>query len=132
MSVEQLEAERLAARRRYLRPIVVATAFSWVAELWLLLFYGVYLSDEGSLLYKIIWTLGFCGLGMGLALGALIDVLLVDRVSPRRAVWSTAALSFATLGVACNLLCMFLDPVGSGGWGCRPRSAVGRRPELVG
>lgn len=96
-------------RRDFTRPIIVATVFTWLAELMLLLYYGIYLSDEGSLLNKIIWTLGFCGLGMGLALGGLIDLLLVGRVSERAGIWLTIVLGTLTLGIACNWLCMELD-----------------------
>lgn len=96
-------------RTDYTRPLIVATIFTWLAELILLLYYGVYLSDEGSLLSKAIWTLGFCGFGMGLALGALIDLLVVDRLSGRTAIWSTTLLTVLTLGIACNWLCMNLD-----------------------
>lgn len=96
-------------RDRYLRPLKVATAFTVFAELCLLLYYGVYLSDEGSLLGKILWTLVFCGLGMGLSLGGLIDLFVVDRMRPTAAIWATTLFSVVTLGIGCNALCMVLD-----------------------
>lgn len=104
-----LTPEQLRSRRDFTRPIVVATAFTLAGELILLLYYGVYLSNEGSLLLKIVWTLGFCGLGMGLALGATIDLLLVNRVSEKVGIWSTTTITTLGLGVACNSLCMNLD-----------------------
>jgi hypothetical protein len=96
-------------RRDFVRPLVLATAFTWIAELALLLYYGVYLSDEGSLLDKIIWTLGFCGIGMGLSMGGLIDLFLIGRVSEKAGIWLTTLFATLTLGVACNWLCMTLD-----------------------
>ncbi len=98
-----------ATRATFLRPIKVATAFTLTAELLLLLYYGVYLSDEGSLLYKVLWTLGFCGLGMGLSVGAFLDLFVVGRVKPAAAIAATTVTSVLTLGVACNALCMVLD-----------------------
>ncbi len=98
-----------SARTRYVRPIKVATAFTLLAELALLLYYGVYLSDEGPLLNKVLWTLGFCGLGMGLSMGALIDLIIVDRFEAAAAIIGTAIISTLGLGVACNALCMVLD-----------------------
>jgi len=98
-----------ATRARYLRPIKVATLFTVGAELLLLLYYGIYLSDEGSLVYKVLWTLGFCGLGMGFSVGAILDLFVVDRMRPAAAIAATAVTSTLTLGVACNALCMVLD-----------------------
>lgn len=96
-------------RASYLRPLKLATVFTVVAELCLLLYYGVYLSNEGSLLNKVLWTLVFCGVGMGLTLGGLIDLFIVDRLRPTAAIWTTMSFSVATLGIGCNALCMVLD-----------------------
>lgn len=96
-------------RSDFIRPLILATAFTWTAELVLLIYYGIYLSDQGSLLNKVIWTLGFCGIGMGLSLGGLIDIFLVGRVTEKIGIWSTMVFMVITLGVACNWLCMNLD-----------------------
>lgn len=99
-----------ATRATFLRPIKVSTAFTMVAELLLLLYYGVYLGgEEGILLYKVLWTLGFCGLGMGLSVGAILDLFVVGRLRPAAAIAATTMTSVLTLGVACNSLCMVLD-----------------------
>lgn len=87
----------------------MATAMTWLAELGLLLYYGIYLSDEGPLFNKIIWTLGFCGLGMGLAAGSLINLFVVDKLKGRKAIIMTTIITTLTLGVACNWLCTELD-----------------------
>ncbi|MBT8145663.1 MAG: hypothetical protein KJN90_02355 [Gammaproteobacteria bacterium] len=104
-----LSKNPMEIHRDYTRPIIVATTFTLFGELALLLYYGVYLIDEGSLLLKIVWTLGFCGLGMGMSLGAVIDLLLVNRVSVKTGIWMTALLSTLGLGLACNWLCLNLD-----------------------
>lgn len=98
-----------AARARYLRPIKAAIALSMVSEGIILVVWGFILYPEGSWLYKILWTLGFCGLGMGATTGALIDLLVVDRFDGVRAVVACAALATFTLGVGCNVLCLSLD-----------------------
>ena len=96
-------------RKDFVRPIIVATIFTWLAELILLLYYGIYLSEEGELLNKIIWTLGFCGLGMGLALGSIINLIVVGKNNVKTKIFYTIVLSTLVLGVACNALCMELD-----------------------
>ena len=100
---------KLINRQDFTRPLILATIFTWFAVLILLIYYGIYLSDEGSLLNKIIWTLGFCGIGMGLSLGGLIDLFLVGRVSEKVGIWLTTVFTTLTLGIACNWLCMNLD-----------------------
>lgn len=99
----------LEARRRYLRPLQLAIALSVAAELGILLIFGMLLSPGGSLLHKTLWTLVFCGLGMGSAVGAFVDLLVVDRLRGLPAVLACAGISSAILGVACNLLCWRLD-----------------------
>ncbi len=106
---DHVDPNLLAARKHFVRPLIVATVFTTFAELALLLYYGVYLSNHGALLDKIIWTLGFCGVGMGLTLGGLIDVFLVGRVGEKAGIWLTAVLMTLTLGIAFNWLCMSLD-----------------------
>lgn len=66
---------------------------------------------EGNIFYKIVWTLLFCGVGMGGALGSLINLLIVDRLVGQKAVWATVALSFVLLGVMCDGLCLNLDRI---------------------
>jgi len=96
-------------RKHFIRPIVVSLIFTTIAELFLLLYYGIYLSDEGSILDKIIWTLGFCGVGMGLSLGGLINLFIVGRFNQKTRIILTTICTTLTLGIACNWLCMNLD-----------------------
>lgn len=96
-------------RKDMVRPLIVSIIFTWLAELILLLYYGIYLSNEGSIVDKIIWTLGFCGIGMGLSLGGLINLFIVGRLNKTRAIILTMVFATLTLGIACNWLCMNLD-----------------------
>ena len=53
------------ARKLYVRPLIVSLFFAVVGELLLLVIYGIILFPEGNILYKVLWTLVFCGIGMG-------------------------------------------------------------------
>lgn len=75
-----------------------------IGELFLLVLFGIIFFPDGSIFHKILWTLLFCGIGMGATLGGLINILIIDRFDGIKAIGYTAALSFIILGVACNLL----------------------------
>ena len=96
-------------RKQFTRPLIIATIFTWFSELALLIYFGIYLNSHGNLIYKIIWTLGFCGIGMGLTLGGLIDIFLIGRVSVRAGIWLTILFSMTTVGISCNLLCLHMN-----------------------
>jgi hypothetical protein len=104
-----IETAERHSRKLYLRPLYIATAFSWFGELGLFLYYGVYANDTGHYLEKLIWTLGFCGIGMGMTLGGLIDLLLVGRVGPKAGIIGCVVLAVVTTGFACNWLCYHLN-----------------------
>jgi hypothetical protein len=96
-------------RNQYIRPLVVSIAMTELGELFLLILYGVILFPEGSLANKILWTLVFCGIGMGATLGAFVNILVVNRYQGIKAILVTTMLSFIILGIACGLLCLNLD-----------------------
>jgi hypothetical protein len=98
-------------RNKYVRPLKVSLIFCIGGEFLLLLLFGILLFPAGNLFYKILWTLLFCGVGMGGALGSLINLLIVDRLDGQKAVWATVALSFVLLGIFCDLLCLNLDSI---------------------
>lgn len=94
----------------YLRPLYVAIAFSVAGEALILVVFGLILFPEGNLLNKVLWTLLYCGVGMGATLGALLNMFVVNRIkSVASSLFATAILSALVLGVACNLLCLNLD-----------------------
>jgi hypothetical protein len=107
-----LELQRqIELRNKYVRPLKVSLIFCIGGEVLLLLVFGIFLFPEGNLFYKILWALLFCGVGMGGALGSLINLLIVDRLDGQKAVWTTVALSFVLLGILCDLLCLKLDSI---------------------
>ena len=99
----------MEAKLKYLRPIKLSILLSVTGELYLLIYYGLIQYPEGSIVLKFLWTVVFCGLGMGSTLGAFVNLLLVDKLAGYKAILATMLLSFLVLGVACNLLCLNLD-----------------------
>ncbi len=97
------------ARHHYLRPLYLSLAGAVLVEFFIFLLWGVFLYPEGSLLTKFLWTVVYCGMGMGAALGVLITLIVVDRWEGPPAVFATVALSVLVLGVLCNVLCFNLD-----------------------
>jgi hypothetical protein len=97
------------ARKMYIRPLIISLFFAIVGELSLLVIYGIILFPEGNLMYKVLWTLGFCGIGMGATLGAGINLFVMGRYAGPKAILLTILLSFLIMGVACDLLCLNLD-----------------------
>ena len=97
------------ARKIFIRPLIISLFFAVVGELVLLLIYGIILFPEGNLMYKVLWTLGFCGIGMGATLGTGINLFIVGRYSGTKAIMLTILLSFLIMGIACDLLCLNLD-----------------------
>ena len=96
-------------RKMYVRPLIISLFFAVAGELLLLVIYGIILFPAGNLLYKVLWTLGFCGIGMGATLGAGINLFIVGRYEGNRAILLTVLLAFLIMGVACDLLCLNLD-----------------------
>lgn len=103
------ESSTQAARERYLRPIKLSIALSVLSEAVIFVVWGLILYPEGSIINKLLWTVVFCGLGMGSAVGALVALLVVDRLSGLPALIATTVQSVVILGVGCNLLCLNLD-----------------------
>jgi hypothetical protein len=96
-------------RKTFIRPLVVSIRITELGELLLLILYGVILFPEGSLIHKILWTLVFCGIGIGATLGACINILIVGRFNGVKAILLTTVASLIVLAIACNLLCLNLD-----------------------
>lgn len=105
----------LASKRRtiYLRPFLLFYLNSLVAELIFLAVGTLIMSGTRDLFYKTMWTLVFCPLGMGGAMGGVINHLLVDHYYGKKAAHFTGLLSLLILG-NCNYLCYNLDR--SFGW----------------
>lgn len=98
-----------AARSALLRPIKLSIMMSVTGEFIIFVVWGLFLFPEGNWLDKLLWTLLFCGVGMGAAVGAAVALFIVGRLRGVAAIVATMALSIGLLGVTCNLLCLALD-----------------------
>lgn len=99
-----------AQKRRmvYLRPFLLFWLNSLIAEI-IFLAVGVFImTGTRDLLYKVLWTLVFCPLGMGGAMGGLINCFIVDHHYGKKAAHFTGILALLILS-ACNYLCYSLD-----------------------
>ena len=92
-----------------LRPLKLSILISLMGEAVILLVWGILLYPEGNLLHKFLWTIVFCGLGMGAAIGAIIALFVVGKWKGTYAVILCAELSGIVLGLFCNYLCHNLD-----------------------
>jgi hypothetical protein len=103
------EKARASKRRMiYLRPFILFYVNSLFAEI-VFLSVGVFImSGTEDLLYKMIWTLVFCPLGMGGAMGGIVNYFIVDYYYGKKAAHFTALLCLLILG-NCNYLCYRLD-----------------------
>ncbi|KAI5926221.1 hypothetical protein F4810DRAFT_656009 [Camillea tinctor] len=101
-----------AEKRRtlYLRPFFLFWLGSFIFEVSVMIFSILAFSGLRDLFPRLAWTLFFCPLGMGGAMGGLINVFIVDTIYGARAVHFCAILSVLVLG-ACNILCYNLDLV---------------------
>lgn len=104
------ESEEQARKRRslYIRPFVLFWASSMLAEILFLVVAVLFFSGWRDIVYKMIWTLILCPLGMGGAMAGITTYFLVDHYYGQKAVWFTALLSLLVFG-SCNYLCFALD-----------------------
>lgn len=98
----------VSARINYLRPLWVAMGFSVGFEVFIFIVFGLILYPEGSILDKLIWTVFYCGIGMGATIGTWIDIVIVDRWDGTKAIIATIIITIIFL-TACDLLCLRLD-----------------------
>ncbi|KAL6870125.1 hypothetical protein ACO1O0_001460 [Amphichorda felina] len=107
------EDDKINAQKRrtlYLRPFLLFWLNSFIFEAIMLIVGITVFSGFRDMLPKLMWTMFFCPLGMGGAMGSLINAFCVDRIYGARAVQFCAILSVLVLG-SCNLLCYNLDLV---------------------
>ncbi|PYH94016.1 hypothetical protein BO71DRAFT_477103 [Aspergillus ellipticus CBS 707.79] len=106
-SDEDIPAAR-KLRTIYLRPFLLFWLNSLFAEIIFLAVSVFIMTGTRDLLYKVMWTLVFCPLGMGGAMGGLINCFIVDHYYGKKAAHFTGILSLLVLS-ACNYLCYNLD-----------------------
>lgn len=102
----------VAEKRRaiYLRPFFLFYLSSLIFEATMLLISIALFSGLRDLFPRFMWTVFFCPLGMGGAMGGLVNAFIVDRHYGSRAVHFCAVMSLFVLGT-CNDLCYNLDLV---------------------
>lgn len=99
-------------QQKYLRPLYVAIFLSVFGEAIIFVAFGLILFPDGSILNKALWTLIFCGLGMGATTGAAISLFVVKgNYTAKASIMATVVISILFLGLACNALCLNLDLV---------------------
>lgn len=96
-------------KKQLLRPIKLGVLFSVLGEAIIFVIWGLWLYPEGNILHKFLWTVIFCGLGMGATLGALISWWVEGKFWGMSAILVCSAISFIILGLFCNFLCFQLD-----------------------
>ncbi len=112
----------LAPEHGYARALKLTLLFSILGEAVIFLVWGLYLFPDGSWFNKFMWTIVYCGLGMGGAFGAVLVLGFFGRVDGLLAVVLSALVATLMLGLICNILCLRLDMIfnyfgarGSGG-----------------
>lgn len=109
MSTSEITSKIDSPALRWLRPVLVATVFTSAGELLIFVVFGLLLYPGGNLLLKLLWTLGFCGIGMGVAIGLIAKHWIEGRFKAGAAVAMTALLAGVVLGIGCNALCFVID-----------------------
>ena len=106
------EDKAQAAKRRavYIRPFFLFWLNSFIFEVTMLLVSVVVFSGFRDMFQKCMWTIFFCPLGMGGAMGGLVNAFIVDKHYGSKAVQFCAIMSLLVLGT-CNFLCYNLDLV---------------------
>ncbi|KAI8078883.1 uncharacterized protein BX664DRAFT_369286 [Halteromyces radiatus] len=105
---EVSKEEAIKRRQIYLRPFLLYTFNSYLAELLFLVVAIVFFSGLEEIWKKLAWTMILCPIGMGGTMGSLTIFFLTDRYYGREAVIFSTILHFLVMGT-CNFLCWNLD-----------------------
>lgn len=104
-SIRRLPADA----RPWLRPLWLSIGASMAGEFVIWVVFGLVLFPEGDPFTKLVWTVVFCGLGMGAVVGGMVSLFVVGRLDGAKAVAATTVLALLVLGVGCDVLCLNLD-----------------------
>ncbi|WP_431970560.1 hypothetical protein [Nocardia sp. bgisy134] len=103
---------------RATRTIKVFIALSFFGEFNFLLLGLILFPDHGTLVWRVVWTLGLCGIGMGAAVGGLTYLVTAGRRPGSPAGFALTAACGALALSVCQTLCWSLDHnVGLNYWG---------------
>jgi hypothetical protein len=95
-------------RQYYLRPMKLFILTSMATEFLFLMISICFFSGFKDIFYKIMWTLFFCGIGMGSTMGTFINIFITDQYFNYKAILGTTLLGLIVFGT-CNILCFRLD-----------------------
>ncbi|MFJ4970045.1 hypothetical protein [Streptomyces sp. NPDC088755] len=110
--------EASPAETRAANTIKVFVLTGFVGEAAFLVLGLVLFPDHGPLLWRMVWTLGLCGIGMGAAVGALTFLTTSRLPLGSRSAYVATAGGGAVLYGVCQTLCWSLDHnVGLNYWG---------------
>lgn len=96
-------------KKQLLRPVKLGILFSVLGEAVIFIVWGLWLYPEGNIVQKFLWTIVFCGVGMGATIGVFISSIVESRYWGRQAIIACIIISFLILGLFCNVLCFQLD-----------------------
>ncbi|NHB93389.1 hypothetical protein [Photorhabdus cinerea] len=119
MSTQAVNEYAIAeGEKRAIRTIKLFIALGFIAEFGFLLMGFILFPANGPLVWRLVWALGLCGIGMGAAVGGL-TYLVSFRLTPgSTSAYIMTAVSSALLFSVCQTLCWGLDHnVGLNYWG---------------
>ncbi|WP_329292856.1 hypothetical protein [Streptomyces sp. NBC_01455] len=104
--------------RQAIRTIKVFISLGFVGEFAFLLIGLILFPDDGTLVWRLVWTLGLCGIGMGAAVGGLSYLISSRFRRGTPAAYIAIGVSGAVFFGVCQTLCWGLDHnVGLNYWG---------------
>lgn len=109
IAMERTKPRFINSEKIILRPLKLSILISVAGELLLFIVWGLFLFPEGNIIHKLLWTVVFCGIGMGSSLGAIYIYLVHGQFWGWKAVMLCGIISTIVLGLFCNILCFKLD-----------------------
>lgn len=96
-------------KKQLLRPVKLGILFSVLGEVVIFLIWGLWLYPEGDILQKFLWSIVFCGVGMGATVGVVVSWWVEGKFWGKPAIVACGLISFVILGLFCNFLCSQFD-----------------------
>ncbi|MCC8382398.1 hypothetical protein GPY51_12625 [Photorhabdus laumondii subsp. laumondii] len=118
--VNELDPQYVVAEgeKRAIRTIKLFISLGFIAESGFLLMGLILFPDNGPLVWRLVWALGLCGIGMGAAVGGLTYLVSARFTPGSTGAYIMTAVSSTLLFSVCQTLCWGLDHnVGLNYWG---------------